>query len=66
MLHAQIMRGFASQTLLGWEPKITLEEMVKEMIKFDSLEAEKEIILKNKGYEVVNSVESIPSDVNQK
>ncbi len=51
---------------LGWEPKINLEEMVKEMIKFDSLEAEKEIILKNKGYEVFNSVESIPSDVNQK
>ena len=51
---------------LGWEPKITLEEMVKEMIKFDSLEAEKEIILKNKGYEVFNSVESIPSDGNQR
>ena len=51
---------------LGWEPKITLEEMVKEMIKFDSLEAEKEITLKNKGYEVFNSVESIPSEVNQK
>ena len=51
---------------LGWEPKITLEEMVTEMIKFDTLEAEKEIILKNKGYEVFNSVESIPSDENQR
>ena len=33
---------------LGWEPKITLEELIKEMIDNDLIEAKKEIILKEK------------------
>ena len=47
---------------LGWQPQTTLEEMVTEMIKFDTEEAEKEIILKEKGFEIFNSLESIPND----
>ena len=35
---------------LGWEPKITLEELISEMVKFDLNEADKENLLKNKGY----------------
>ena len=33
---------------LGWEPKITLEKMIKEMIDSDLKEAKKEIVLKEK------------------
>ncbi len=35
---------------LGWEPKITLEELIEEMIEFDIKEARKEVVLKNAGY----------------
>ena len=37
---------------LGWEPKITLEELIGEMIEFDKLEAEKDSILKKKGFQI--------------
>ena len=47
---------------LGWQPKITLEEMIREMIKFDTMEAEKEIILKEKGFKIFNSLESLPNE----
>ena len=33
---------------LGWEPKISLEQLIKEMIDNDLKEAKKEIILKEK------------------
>ena len=49
---------------LGWEPKTTLEDMVKEMIEYDIKEVEKEIILKKQGYKIFKSVESIPSSQN--
>ncbi len=35
---------------LGWTPKITLEELVDEMIKHDYQVSEREYFLKNKGY----------------
>ena len=35
---------------LGWAPKITLEELVDEMIKYDYQVSEREYFLKNKGY----------------
>ena len=47
---------------LGWQPKINLEEMIREMIKFDTMEAEKEIILKEKGFKIFNSLESLPNE----
>ena len=37
---------------LKWEPKITLNQLVAEMIKEDSNEAKKESLLRNKGYSV--------------
>ncbi len=46
---------------LGWEPKITLEELAEEMIKYDKREALKESLLKKKGFEVLNSLENPPS-----
>ncbi len=36
---------------LGWEPKISLEELIKEMITFDKEEALKESLLRKKGFE---------------
>ena len=35
---------------LGWTPKITLEELIDEMLDFDTKEAEKEFLLKKEGY----------------
>ena len=37
---------------LGWVPKITLEELISEMINFDTKEAKKEAILKKEGYDI--------------
>jgi len=42
---------------LGWKPKITFEELVKEMVQFDLEEAEKEVHLKNGGFEIKNNFE---------
>ncbi len=42
---------------LGWEPKISIEELISEMIEEDSKEAEKEFILKNKGFSIFSSME---------
>ena len=42
---------------LNWEPKISLNELVKEMIEKDSLEAEKESILIKKGFQIHSSLE---------
>tara|TARA_B100001248_G_C27390470_1_gene462093 strand:- start:692 stop:1801 length:1110 start_codon:yes stop_codon:yes gene_type:complete len=38
---------------LGWSPKITLEELVSEMIKTDLEEAQKEKILREKGFQIM-------------
>ena len=46
---------------LNWEPKISLDELIEEMIKHDTDEAQKEAMLKNKGYKIYNSFESPPS-----
>ncbi len=46
---------------LGWFPKISLEEMIAEMINFDSEEAKKELILKKSGIEISTEFESHPS-----
>ena len=40
---------------LGWEPKITLEEMTKEMVESDFKENYQELILKECGFEVPKS-----------
>jgi len=40
---------------LGWEPKITLEEMTKEMVESDLKENYQELVLKKCGFEVPKS-----------
>ena len=42
---------------LGWTNKISLEEMIKEMIIFDKGEAKKEYILKKSGFKINSSQE---------
>ena len=42
---------------LNWKPKITLNQLVSEMIEEDSTEAKKESLLKNKGFSVYSSQE---------
>jgi len=42
---------------LGWEAKVSLQELVSMMVKNDLKEAEKELHLKNGGYEVKNYYE---------
>ncbi len=54
-----------AQIELGWEPKITLEEIISEMILNDDQEARKEIILANEGFTSSNSLESIPQIMNK-
>ena len=44
---------------LGWIPKTSLEDLIGEMIEFDMREAEKNLILKKKGYEISDSIESL-------
>ena len=46
---------------LDWVPKITLEELIDEMISFDRDEASKEFLLKKEGYEIYGSIENPPN-----
>ena len=46
---------------LGWEPKISLEEMISEMITFDHEQAKKELLLRDSGMKVASEFESPPS-----
>ena len=42
---------------LGWVPKITLDEMVQEMVAADLADAKKHALLKQQGYQIAVSVE---------
>ena len=42
---------------LNWVPKVSLEELVDEMIQKDNIEAEKESLLRKKGFETYKSKE---------
>ncbi len=46
---------------LNWEPKITLEELIKEMINFDKQEADKESLLIKEGFSISVTNESPPN-----
>jgi len=61
-----ILLGNASKAKkeLGWFPKIGLEELVSEMITHDLKGAKKELILRNKGYPTLNSIETLPNIMN--
>ena len=49
---------------LGWEPNITLEQMISEMINNDTEEAKKDLILKNEGFPPNNSLETVSKIMN--
>ena len=49
--------SFKAKNELGWVPKTTLEELIKEMIDHDKEEAKKESLLKRSGYKVNSSKE---------
>ena len=55
-----ILLGDASKAKekLAWSPKITLEQLVSEMIDADKIEAEKESHLTKKGFSINKSIES--------
>jgi len=42
---------------LGWRPRINFEELIKEMVKSDLEEAEKDLHLKNGGFRIKNQFE---------
>ena len=46
---------------LGWTPKTSLEDLIEEMIEKDKEEANKKLLLKQKGFEVSDTLESPPS-----
>ncbi len=46
---------------LNWKPNITLEEIISEMINNDNIEAQKALILKNKGFQLSDPIETVPN-----
>lgn len=48
---------------LGWKPKISLNEMVKEMVAKDKEDASKDAVLLREGFSVVGPLETPPSIV---
>ena len=56
--------GDSSKALikLGWKPKLSLEELIKEMIKNDLQDAERESLLLKEGYEINGSMETPPTN----
>ena len=46
---------------LGWRPSSTLEELIHEMIDFDKNEANREFLLKQKGFNVFGAMETPPN-----
>ena len=51
-----------AKTKLNWQPKISLDELITEMIQIDTKEAEKEAMLQKQGFEIYGSIESPPSN----
>ena len=49
-----------AKKILGWSPKLTLDDLISEMIDCDKREAEKEKLLKSEGYPHNLSIEAIP------
>ena len=46
-----------AKTKLGWEPKISFEDMISEMAKVDLEEAQKDLLIQKKGFKIFNSIE---------
>jgi GDPmannose 4,6-dehydratase len=39
---------------LGWQPRISFEDMVKEMVSYDMKEADRDALCKKEGFKVCN------------
>ena len=50
---------------LGWSPKISLNMLIAEMIKYDEIEAKKESLLKKQGFTLNTSLETIHQIMNE-
>ena len=50
---------------LGWEPKISLDDLISEMITADDKEAKKESLLMKKGFSQNISIETKPNIMNE-
>tara|TARA_Y200000002_G_scaffold181804_1_gene150025 strand:+ start:370 stop:1494 length:1125 start_codon:yes stop_codon:yes gene_type:complete len=50
-----------AKTKLNWQPKISLDELITEMIQLDTKEAEKEAMLQKQGFDIYGAIESPPS-----
>lgn len=48
-----------ARTVLNWEPKYTLSEMISEMVQADVLHVRKELVLKDVGFDVIGKMEDI-------
>ena len=48
---------------LKWFPKTSLEELINEMVEFDKKEASKDSFLNKKGFNVISSIESPPTNL---
>lgn len=48
---------------LGWKPRISLNEMVKEMVAKDKEDASKDAVLLREGFSIVGPLETPPSNV---
>ena len=46
-----------AKTKLGWEPKISVEMLCKEMIEEDYKKSNQNLLLSKHGYEIFNSLE---------
>ncbi len=53
-VHALLGDSSKARSMLGWSPKVSFNELVSEMVRADLIEAEKEALLKRKGYRVLN------------
>lgn len=48
-----------ARSVLNWEPKYTLSEMIAEMVQADVLHVRKELVLKDVGFDVIGKMEDI-------
>ena len=46
-----------AKAVLGWEPKVTFQELIREMVASDLSHAKQEAVLRDAGYTVVASHE---------
>tara|TARA_B100000963_G_scaffold158018_1_gene137542 strand:- start:1294 stop:2439 length:1146 start_codon:yes stop_codon:yes gene_type:complete len=51
---------------LGWSPKTSLNKLISEMINYDEIEAKKESVLKEKGFTLNTSLETIHQIMKEK